>query len=282
MKKEAYYTTKIQNELVFQYCGYEKCTPDFIHHPHMRSEYLIHYIQKGSGQYNCEGQIHELKQGDLFLITPDTLVSYSTDSTDPFVFSWFAFSGSRAGETMTRLGFSDTVLVRKLHSRYAITEPVEMLVSLINSPVPFDDFSILELLYRILALLTASYRLSSPYTTDGNAVIQDHIDRAKSYIKFNYMNDITVKSVSDYVGLERSYFSKIFHRYTGRTTQKYILEVRIHHSRQLLETTNFSIVQIASYIGIGDAYYFSRAFRQIVGSPPSQYRKQFISRHEGN
>lgn len=276
MKREAYYTTKIQNDLVFKYCGYEICTPEFIHHPHMRSEYLIHYIKQGSGYYICSGIVHPIMQGDLFLIPPQKLVSYYTNPEDPFVFSWFAFSGTKSGDVMQRLGFTDSGLVRKLHSQYSISQLIETLTDLINSPAPYDDFSTLELLYGILSRITASYHLSSSYTADRSRIIPEHINKAKSYIKFNYMGNITPQTVSDYVGLERSYFSKIFRKYTGRTTQRYIMEIRIQQAKNLLETTDYTISQISSYVGIADVYYFSRAFRQITGMPPSQYRKEYI------
>lgn len=277
MKKEAYYTTKMQKDLVFKYCGYEKCTPDFIQYPHIRSEYLIHYVTKGRGYYHVLDKVYELTPGCLFLILPDTLVSYESSQEDPFVFSWFAFTGKRARAAAMSLGFSEAELVIKLHPQYSISKPIETLSEFINSPAPFNEFLVLELLYCIFSKIISSNQLNSAHTPSQENIVQDHIDKAKSYISFNYMNPISAQSVSNYVGLERSYFSKIFHRITGYTTQNFILETRIRHSRQLLETTNYNISKISYYVGITDVYYFSRAFKKIVGTSPSHYRERFLN-----
>lgn len=275
MKKEAYQTTRIQRDIVFKYCGYEKCAPDFVHNPHMRHEYLVHYLTKGSGTYVCNDVVYDLSQGDIFLIPPQKLVSYRTNGEDPFVFSWFAFTGEGSHAIIPLLGFSKETLVRKLHSRYAIDESIEALTELINSHLPFDDFSVMEALYGIFSRLTDAYRLTDYSATDRTNIITEHVSKAKSYIKFNYMNQITVRDVSDYVGLERSYFSKIFCKHAGKTAQNYILETRLFHAKKLLEATEYSIGEVCAYVGLSDPYYFSRAFRRYSGLSPSQYRKAF-------
>ncbi|MFQ7552579.1 MAG: helix-turn-helix transcriptional regulator [Blautia marasmi] len=77
----------------------------------------------------------------------------------------------------------------------------------------------------------------------------------------------------DHVGLERSYFSKIFHKFTGTTAQNYLLNVRIQRSKLLLERTDYTVREICSYVGMKDEYYFSRAFKRSVGlSPPNTAR----------
>lgn len=275
MKKEAYFTTTIQQDIVFQYSGYQECEPDFIQNPHTRSEFLIHYIHRGSGYYICDTATYKLNQGDLFLISPCTLVSYGTDKENPFVFSWFAFTGKKAGDFIANMGFSDDRPVRKLHSRHDISEPVKILTDLIDSSAPIHDFTILQMLFFILSHIADSYHLSNHYVKEQKDIILEHVNRAKSYIKFNYMNKISVQDVVNHVRLERSYFSKIFRKTTGITVQKYILEKRLEQSRILLETTDYSIKEISSYVGFADEYYFSRAFSQTNGKPPSLYREAF-------
>ena len=56
---------------------------------------------------------------------------------------------------------------------------------------------------------------------------------------------------------------------------KYILEIRIRNAQVLLETTDYSIIDIASIVGYDNAMYFSRLFRKAKGVSPSRYRKVF-------
>ena len=56
---------------------------------------------------------------------------------------------------------------------------------------------------------------------------------------------------------------------------KYILNVRIRNAQTLLETTDYSISDIAALIGYDNPMYFSRLFRKAKGLSPSKYRKTF-------
>ncbi len=61
---------------------------------------------------------------------------------------------------------------------------------------------------------------------------------------------------------------------TGKNFQQLLLNERIQRARVLLCASSTSIADIAEACGFGDVYYFSRAFRQRIGCPPGQYRKE--------
>ena len=45
--------------------------------------------------------------------------------------------------------------------------------------------------------------------------------------------------------------------------------------KQLLRFTDMTVDEIGVAVGMGDANYFSRMFRKVEGSSPSEYRKQW-------
>lgn len=272
MKIEAYNNPNIHFDLELNYCGMEECAPDFVMNPHTRDGYLVHYITHGSGIFECESSTYGLHTGDVFMIVPDTLVSYRTLPDDPLAFCWFCFSGERAAEILPRIGLSLQSPVRHLHSRYSINELIKQCSDMLESPAPYNDFMVQALLCHILSNLADSYSMSTEAETGRKDIIEEHIERAIGYIRFNYMKPLSIQDVAGYVGLERSYFSKIFHKYTGITAQKYLLQERLQHSRQLLERTSYTLKEISSYVGIKDEYYFSRVFKMETGMSPSQYR----------
>lgn len=272
MKRQTYFETYANCDLSLNYCGTEICEPDFCMRPHIRAEYLIHYVLAGKGSYHTPQRSYELKSGDMFLIFPGQTVSYETDPQDPLHFSWFSFSGNKADTLPAMLGFSLDACVRHLHSRFSIHDAILKCVALPDREEgSCNQFLLLSHLYEILALIHESY-LTDEHGNNRLNIAQEHIHRAVAYIKMNYMNPISVGDVVDFVGLERSYFSKIFHRYTGKTAQEYILCVRIEQSKLLLDQTNYSAKEISSFVGFADECYFSRAFRKIEGMSPKAYR----------
>ena len=280
MKIEEYYASKIQRDVNLKYCGYEECAPDFRMPPHTRSEYLIHYITQGRGTYICEGAAYPIRQGDLFIIYPSQLASYHTSPEDPLHFSWLAFTGDSADTLTEQLGFSRQSPVHKLHPQYSIDESIRTLAEHLESVGFCNDFTIQSLMYSIFSNIAQSYSLSGKYQKENQTVLFEHIGKAKSYIKCTYIYPITVQDIVEHVGLERSYFSKIFHKFTGTTAQNYLLDLRIQRSKLLLERTDYTVREICSYVGMKDEYYFSRAFKRSVGLSPSLYRQNIRSRTE--
>lgn len=272
MKHETYYASKNEYDINLRYCGYEECSPHFKMNPHIRSEYLIHYVTQGEGTFTCGGQTYAIRPNDIFIIYPSQVASYKTNPELPLHFSWFAFASEKAEQLLSLLGFSEDVLVQKLHPQYSIEEYIHHLVTLLNSPKYHNEFEIQSIIYSIMSNLEQSYSLSDNYRKNDHTVMSVHVKKAKSYIKCNYIYPITVAEVARHVGLERSYLSKIFHQCTGTTLQKYLLNVRIERSRFLLAHTDYTVKEISFSVGITDEYYFSRMFRQVTGMPPSQYR----------
>ena len=280
MKQESFNKHAVNPHLYLNYVGTEICSPDFLMPPHVRREYLIHYVLSGHGSFTTAQKTFDVEPGSLFLIRPGVLSSYRTDPKDPFHFSWFAFSGDLSDTVLLKVGFFGPICVRHLHSRFSIHEDIMDCISLLeNSPVS-SEYGLLSLLFGIFGKMQASYEadISSP---DRRNIAQEHVNRAKTYIRLHYMNPIHVRDVTDFVGLERSYLSKIFHIYTGSTIQGYIAKTRIGQAKVLLADTDYSVREISSYVGFQDEYYFSRMFKKEEGVSPQAFRRTADEQNAG-
>lgn len=72
-----------------------------------------------------------------------------------------------------------------------------------------------------------------------------------------------------------SYFSTLFKKETGRNFQNYLTEYRIEKAKELLRTTNETMMSVAEQVGYQDTRYFSQCFVKVVGVKPSLYRKMY-------
>ena len=68
----------------------------------------------------------------------------------------------------------------------------------------------------------------------------------------------------------------------GTSPMKYILDIRIRNAQVLLETTDYSVSDIAAVIGYDNPMYFSRLFRKAKGLPPAKYRKIYREKYLAN
>lgn len=68
------------------------------------------------------------------------------------------------------------------------------------------------------------------------------------------------------------HFAKLFRQAVGQTPGRYIIEMRVAAAAQALAFTDRSIDEIAHSLGFGNRFYFSRAFKRIMGTSPAAYR----------
>jgi Response regulator containing CheY-like receiver domain and AraC-type DNA-binding domain len=98
------------------------------------------------------------------------------------------------------------------------------------------------------------------------------VARAQEFITNNYHQDLTLKMVSDYVGLSESHFSNLFAKITGENFIDYLTKLRIEKAKELLSTTNLKIYEIGLQVGYTSIEHFSRVFKKITGISPNSYR----------
>jgi len=70
-------------------------------------------------------------------------------------------------------------------------------------------------------------------------------------------------------------FSRSFKQEFGESFIAYKTGYRIERAKELLAVPSMSIADVASLVGFTDPSYFSRAFREVVGSTPSEFRSRF-------
>ncbi|MDO4343576.1 MAG: helix-turn-helix transcriptional regulator [Eubacteriales bacterium] len=129
-----------------------------------------------------------------------------------------------------------------------------------------DLFGNLERLYlEGIRILKEKEENSAP-----SAIVQ-----AKSYIRAYFNMPLTLKEVSDYVGMNEHYFSDYFSKYMKMTFKQYLTELRIRYSKQLLLDRRYSMEDIAEAIGYNDVKYFFRVFKRVTGITPKEYRTKY-------
>ncbi len=99
------------------------------------------------------------------------------------------------------------------------------------------------------------------------------IQKAVQYINKNYMNSISLESVSDYVYLSTSYFSKLFKKELGINFIDYLNKVRVEESKKYLFDLKVPLSDVANIVGFTDQSYYTKVFKKIEGVSPGQFRK---------
>lgn len=101
------------------------------------------------------------------------------------------------------------------------------------------------------------------------------IARCQNWISKHYECANPVEAMISESGLRSRTFARRFKSATGYTPIEYVQTLRVEEAKQLLESTDDGVDDIAADIGYDDPRSFRRLFKRATGTNPRQYRQRF-------
>ena len=193
----------LQSDLIPLFVGRDKCKKNHSWGPFVRDHNIIHFCVSGKGMLECAGKKYSVLPGELFLIREGELTTYTADGDDPWNYSWIGFIGSRAKD------FFKGEPIIKCPEGIA-----EKLSKLIDSEVTSSDIYT-SLLYELL------YEINKKDSLQKNSKLSE----LASFIRYNYMREISVSYLAKEFGFERSYLYRIFKTAYGMGIKEYIIHM---------------------------------------------------------
>ncbi|CDZ38596.1 AraC family transcriptional regulator [Neorhizobium galegae] len=105
------------------------------------------------------------------------------------------------------------------------------------------------------------------------AVRNPDVGRVLAAIHLQPERDWNIASLARLMGASRSGFAERFLRVVGETPARYVARVRMHQARQWLRDGE-RVATVAERLGYDAEASFSRAFKRIIGTPPSHFRNK--------
>ena len=100
------------------------------------------------------------------------------------------------------------------------------------------------------------------------------VGKALSLMHARPARDWTIEELAQDVGLSRSVLAERFVDLVGMPPMQYLAKWRMQIASGLLSNGSANIATVAAEIGYGSEAAFSRAFKKLVGVPPSAWRRR--------
>ncbi len=97
--------------------------------------------------------------------------------------------------------------------------------------------------------------------------VRDRIDR-------EYAQPLDVEALARGVHMSAGHLSREFRAAYGESPYSYLMTRRIERAMALLRRGDLSVTEICFEVGCQSLGTFSTRFTELVGMPPSEYRKQ--------
>ena len=260
---------------LYQY-GWEQCAPAHTFGPVAKDHYLFHYVISGTGvlsAQNKNGKSHEyhIKSGEGFMLFPQQVCSYWADVNLPWEYVWIEFDGMRAREAIETAGLSPEYPV--YHASFKDLR--ENMVNEMLYIAEHKNSSAFHLIGHLYLFIDFLIRSAASMQVASNGRMRDfYIKEALNYIEQNFQNDISVEGIAAFCGLNRTYFGRIFKDTVGQSPQQFLLNYRMTKAAELLKLTTLSVNDIGNAVGYPNQLHFSRAFKNIYGVSPREWRNR--------
>ncbi len=252
-----------QHPLMLRSFGYEKYSVGkrVVRSAHL---YIVRYVVGGRGTFNGEA----LSRGSCYCSVPGQKYVIESDDGDPLVQYWFELVGSKAPLYIERMLGSSAPSVIRLSE---IAECEEIFHDLLfrerkNCKLSTYFYSVF---YHLLSL--HQHQMSEEESVSKPMLMYlESVD----YIESHLNETIRVGDLCARLHIVPDYLYKIFKRYSGMSTQEYIINSKMKAAATLLASDKYTVADIADMVGYADQGQFAKAFRRVWGETPSEFRRK--------
>lgn len=111
-------------------------------------------------------------------------------------------------------------------------------------------------------------------TSRKNDMHAQMVEQIKRVIAEMYADrELTLYRIAERVERPEKYISQLFKEATGVNLSDYLEKVRLDHAAGMLRSHSLTVDEIAEKVGYNSSHSFRRAFKRVMGVPPSSYRQ---------
>ena len=164
---------------------------------------------------------------------------------------------------------------RELVQRLESAEPLEPL---------WADVTALQLVADVLESAFVKHSVTTRKRPKREGTDADHAERteaAKTYLASRMSERVTLDEVARAVHVSPFHLARIFQQQTGVPVHRYLTQLRLRASLEMLLTGASDLTALALELGVSSHSHFTDAFRREFGKAPSEMRKILEVRSSG-
>lgn len=138
------------------------------------------------------------------------------------------------------------------------------------------------ILLRMLSLIAGAGNHTELLATSGfqpqtEGTETGRINKVYAYTLARFKEKISLEDIAAVANISPHSFCRFFKSHTRKTYNNFLRELRIGHACKLLMGDKLSLTQVCYNSGFNNVTNFYKAFRQVTGRTPVEYRKEFVS-----
>ncbi len=262
--------------------GFLSYYPNFTADSHWHDDLEFISVLSGSMDYNVNGEIIHLNEGQGILVNARQLhYGFSNERSECDFYCVLLhpmllcisqqIDRDFVSPIITNLSLPYILLNNNVKWQRIILEDIEKIY--LSKDKIVAQLSIQSLFYHIwLTLIENTAKIKRVKKQDKNlSVLKDMI----VFIQSNYAKKVYLEDIASAGNISKSTCLVLFKKYLHDTPTNYLIAYRLKQAINLLKETKQSITEIAYEVGFDGASYFAETFRKKYGCSPSAFRTNY-------
>lgn len=241
-------------------------------------EIMAYYYTIKSPNYKFKGEKHNLYE--LTFVDRGTLdtsidgINYTLNSSDLIIYGKNQFHTQAVNNDLScsyltimfDMKCDDESLIcnKVFHCRKELYKIIRTFAKNISSELPYSENLILSNFHEIIIRLFQYDYLDvddAKLSTEAQQHFQDEIlEGILDYINKMICSPITIEELCSKFAISRSSLQTLFKNNLNTSPKKYINDLKLSKSKELIKENKYTISEIAFMLGFNSIHYFSRAF----------------------
>jgi AraC-like DNA-binding protein len=231
-------------------------------------ELVIIYCTRGLGWVETAGQHRVVEPGCIAMFPPGIAHSYGADSQHPWSIYYVHLSGKLIGTVAAALTRANNPVLHVGDSPL-IGETFEEIIASLEVGYGIDQ---LLLGAGVAHALVNRLVVAAGRATPGTSSTAQRMNACVAFLKTHLTQRIDVNRLAAMANYSPQHFAELFKRHTGFSPIDFFLRLRLQRAMELVITTQHPMKQISLETGFASQLYFSRQFKRIYGSAPTEVR----------
>ncbi len=249
--------------------GCERCEPDYIVRRSTFEFEAIEFVAQGEGTLFLNGTRHTLQPGSVFSYRQDVPHRIENTGRSPMLKYFLDCGGQLAREKFDE----STVGGGRIIQIGSVAELVELFELLITNAMSETDYSgsICSALVETLLLKISEKTI---HGGAANTRAWATYERIRRHIQENFIRLRTMTEVSEEIGIDPAYLSRVFRRFHHSSPYKFLIRLKMSHAAALLLSPDSLVKDVAAELQFEDPFHFSRSFKSVYGISPEQFTRR--------
>ncbi len=249
---------------------------------HTHDHLEIGYCLSGRGTFYFGQKVYAAQPGDVFVVNHLERHAAASDADNPSRFLFLYFDPLLIEQADPELLLPFVYLPTKFQNRIPgeldaarrIARRFRELADEQRHRRPGYRGMMRGTVLQICALLLRHYSEQTP-SSEWNRTLSSYyrIKPALDYIGERFREPLTLEDAAARLGLSPSRARHLFQEKLGVGFKRYLLQLRVNEAKRLLASTDLPMADVMFASGFQSHAPFYRAFRQIVGAAPLEYRE---------